>query len=386
MKIIKLTKPNTSTAINQAIKTLKQGGLVIYPTETCYGAGVDATNQKAVNKLLSYKTFRQGKPISIAVTDKTMASNYITPNTSAKNLYKKFLPGPLTVISKSKSKVANSIESDTKTIGIRIPDYPLVIDIIKSLKKPITATSANASYKKRPYSVKDILDNTSKKQQNLIDLIIDAGTLPKRPSSTVVDTTLDDPLVLRAGSVLDAQLGGRTLKDSRRTAASDPKIQTITTRSPQETINLAKTLILKHWSNLQKKPLVFLLIGELGAGKTQFSKGIGEFLKIKTPITSPTYTIQKEYQYTRHSIKGQFIHLDTWRMTDLKELDDLNLSNYLKPKHVIAIEWADRALQPILKLVKANKAKLVTIKLNIPGYEPGISPVNPSHRTIEFRT
>ncbi len=386
MKIIKLTKPNTSTAINQAIKTLKQGGLVIYPTETCYGAGVDATNQKAVNKLLSYKTFRQGKPISIAVTDKTMASNYITPNTSAKNLYKKFLPGPLTVISKSKSKVANSIESDTKTIGIRIPDYPLVIDIIKSLKKPITATSANASYKKRPYSVKDILDNTSKKQQNLIDLIIDAGTLPKRPSSTVVDTTLDDPLVLRAGSVLEAQLRGRTLKDSSPTAASDPKIQTITTRSPQETINLAKTLILKHWSNLQKKPLVFLLIGELGAGKTQFSKGIGEFLKIKTPITSPTYTIQKEYQYTRHSIKGQFIHLDTWRMTDLKELDDLNLSNYLKPKHVIAIEWADRALQPILKLVKANKAKLVTIKLNIPGYEPGISPVNPSHRTIEFRT
>ncbi len=374
MRVTKLSKTNHQTVISQAIKTLKTGGLVIYPTETCYGAGVDATNPKAVNKLLSYKTFRQGKPISIAVTDQSMASNYVTPNTSAKNLYKKFLPGPLTVISKSKGKVAPYIESSTKTVGIRIPDYPLIIRIIKNLDKPITATSANVSYKKRPYSVKDILENTSKKQQNLIDLIIDAGTLPKHPSSTVVDTTLDDPLILRTGKVKGSELQGSPVGSELR-RSSEPSVS-LTTKSPQQTSDLAKTLMLKNWNTLQKRPLIFLLIGDLGAGKTQFSKGIGEFLNIKQPITSPTYTIEKEYDYNRHQTKGLFLHLDTWRMQDIQELTDLNLPSRLKPQTVLVVEWASRTLTPLLKLAKQKKAKVIQLKIS-----PGSSP---SHRKISF--
>ncbi|MEA3355476.1 MAG: L-threonylcarbamoyladenylate synthase [Patescibacteria group bacterium] len=383
MKIIKVANNNHQSIINQAVKTLKADGLVIYPTETCYGAGVDATNQKAVNKLLAYKTFRQGKPISIAVTNQTMASKYITPNTSAINLYTNFLPGPLTVISKSLGKTAKYIESDTKTIGIRIPNYKLTTDIIKKLNKPITATSANASYKKHPYSIKDILNNTSKKQQSLIDLIIDAGTLPKRPPSTIVDTTLNDPLVLRTGSVLEAQLRIDSPEWNKVTLRSGNS--KILTTSPQQTINLAKTLMLKHWNHLQKKPLIFLLIGKLGAGKTQFTKGIGEFLKIKQHITSPTYTIQKEYQYNRHSIHGLFLHLDTWRMQNIEEFNQLNLKQHLKPKNVIAIEWADRALQPLLNLAKKTNAKLITINLKIPRSNPEISSELPSSfRQITF--
>jgi len=295
MKILKLTKTNQAQIINQAVKTLKAGGLIIYPTETCYGLGVDATNPQAVNQLLAYKSRRQGKPLSIAVTNQTMASNYVKLNTSAKNLYKKFLPGPLTIISKSKNKVAPGVESETQTLGIRIPDYPLILKIIKKLGKPITATSANVSYKPRPYSIKSVLNHTSKKQQALIDLIIDAGVLPKRPPSTVVDTTLDDPLVLRQGKLLPAT--GKTL----------------TTKSPQQTSDLAQTLMLKHWNDLQTQPLMLLLIGQLGSGKTQFAKGIGQFLNISQTIVSPTYTIEREYDYQRHKIKGKFLHLDTWR-------------------------------------------------------------------------
>ena len=358
---MKIIKSRSSSVIKTTVKTLKQGGLIIYPTETCYGAGVDATNPKAVDKLLVYKTFRQGKPISIAVSNPSMASNYVTPNTSAKNLYTKFLPGPLTVISKSKGKVAKPIESSTQTVGIRIPDYPLIIDIIKELGSPITATSANVSYKKRPYSIKDILDNTSKKQQNLIDLIIDAGTLPKRPSSTVVDTTLDDPLILRQGKL--------------KFTGSEP-VNLFTSKSPKTTSNLAKILMLKHWNDLQKQPLIFLLIGDLGAGKTQFSKGIGEFLNIKSPITSPTYTIEREYHYNRHQVKGLFLHLDTWRMQDIQELESLNLKPRLKPKTVMAVEWADRTQKPLLDLAKLTNATVISIQIS-----PGSSP---SHRQISF--
>jgi L-threonylcarbamoyladenylate synthase len=345
--------------LNQAVKILKAGGLVIYPTETCYGAGVDATNQKAVDKLLKYKARREGRPLSIAVTDKNMASKYVKLNTSAINLYDKFLPGPLTVVSAGRHKVAKGVESETGTLGIRIPDYPLAIEIVKKLGFPVTATSANVSYKPRPYSIPQLLKNTSKKQQGLIDFIIDAGILPKRPVSTIVDTTLDDPLVIRAGKIKFSPA------------------QTQITKSPQETKKLAQTLMLKYWKDLQTKPLVFLLVGDLGAGKTQFAKGIGEFLQIKQPITSPTFTIEKKYDYTRHHVTGKFLHLDTWRLQNIEELKILNLEKRLKPKNIICVEWAGRALEPLTKMAEKAQAKSIYLELqSVPG--------RPQHRLVKL--
>lgn len=334
------------TDIDRAVKVLKTGGLVIYPTETCYGAGVDATNQKAVDKLLKYKSRREGKPLSIAVTDQTMAAKYVKLNATAKNLYKQFLPGPLTIISAGRGRVANGVESETKTLGVRIPDHPVAKALVQVLGKPITATSANVSYKPKPYSIRQLLKQTSKKQQSLIDYFIDVGKLPQRPASTVVDTTLDDPLILRQGKLLPTK-----------------SAKTLTTNSPQATANLAKTLMLKHWNDLQKQPVMFLLIGNLGAGKTQFAKGIGEFLNIPGPITSPTYTIEIEYDFKRHEVSGKFLHLDTWRLQNIAELDQLQLSARLKPKTVVAVEWASRTLEPLLKLAKETKAKVITLKL-----------------------
>jgi L-threonylcarbamoyladenylate synthase len=346
MEIIYLKNQLKAQVISEACEVLGKSGLVIFPTETCYGAGVLATSQPAVDKLLAYKTRREGKPLSIAVSDQIMASKYVNINTSASNLYKNFLPGPLTVVSKGKHKVARGVESETGTLGIRIPDYPLILAITKKLNKPITATSANASYKSRPYSIPQLLKNLSQKQQSLIDLVIDAGTLPKRPTSTVVDTTLEDPLLIRSGT-LPFRNGN-----------------VVTTHSPTETINLAQTLMLKHWNDLQDKPVIFLLNGELGAGKTQFAKGIGEFLKIKGPITSPTYTIEIEYDYNRHGIKGKLLHLDTWRLQHLEEFKQLYLEKRLKPKTVVVVEWASRTLRPLLKIAKATKAATLIVEIN----------------------
>lgn len=195
MKIAKLGK----NVVDEAVGILKSGGLVIYPTETLYGVGVDATNQGAVKKLIEYKNRPFGKPFSIAVTGPEMAKHYVVINKTAEELYKNFLPGPLTIISKGLHKVAPGIESEDGTLGIRIPDYKMVNEIVEKLGVPVTATSANASYKKRPYKISDILDNLSEKQKGLIDLIIDAGELPRSEPSTVIDTTLDEPITLRQG-------------------------------------------------------------------------------------------------------------------------------------------------------------------------------------------
>lgn len=193
MKIVKKENLN----INEIIKTLKSGGLIVYPTETMYGIGADATNTKAIKKLSPYKKRPFGKPYSIAVSNQRMAKEYIYLNKTGKNLYKSFLPGPMTVVSWGKHKVAPGVESENGTLGIRIPNYPLVLEIVKKFGKPITATSANQSYQKRPYKISDILENISVRQKKLIDLIIDAGELPHNEPSTVVDTTLDDLTILR---------------------------------------------------------------------------------------------------------------------------------------------------------------------------------------------
>ena len=244
MTVANLNTTPKHKVIKQAVNVLKAGGLIIYPTETVYGLGVDATNQEAVNKLLQFKARREGKPLSIAVSDEVMAKKYVKLNEQAKNLYQQFLPGPVTVVSEGRQRVAQGVESEFGTLGMRIPDYPLVIEIVRALGKPITATSANASGKPRPYDVETIFKYTSKKQQTLIDLVLDAGKLPKNPPSTVIDTTLSTPVVMRGGEVNPSLTTGQDQRQDKN--LNQPSSLELITHSTIETQGLAGRLLLKH--------------------------------------------------------------------------------------------------------------------------------------------
>jgi len=316
MNIIGLNPKTVEAAAN----VLKNGGLVIFPTETLYGIGADATNPKAIIKLTEYKERPFGKPYSVAVTDQKMAEGYAVLNDAAKNLYKEFLPGPLTVISKGRHKLATGVESEDGTIGIRIPDYKLVRDIVGKVGKPITATSANASYKKRPYSITDILDNISDKQKGLIDLIIDAGILPHNEPSTVIDTTLDDPVALRLGKI--------KLTDKNE----------ILSKSEENTENLAKEIWQKYETHDGKRAIIFALQGEMGAGKTIFAKGLARAMGITELVTSPTFALENEYTTGRKKL----FHFDAWRLDKSSELITLGFNELIKNKNVVLVEWAER--------------------------------------------
>ncbi len=332
MDIINITSPQAQTI---ALQVLRAGGLVICPTETVYGALVDATNPAAVQKLLRYKHRPLGKPISIACCDQKMAAQYVNINQQADKIYHSLLPGPVTVISISANRVASGVASENNTLGIRIPAHPFLLDLVKKIGSPLTATSANSSGKKAPYSISDLLDHLSNQQKNQIDLILDGGTLPKNPPSIVIDTTTDSPTVLRPNSQVNFQ----------SSASSATSIHNFLSHSPTETGSFAQKIITSHFDTLQKQGLFIALDGPLGAGKTAFTQGLAKALNISTLITSPTYTYLKEYPFQISDFTGTLYHFDFWTLQDpailkLFEIDKLSL-----PGNLLIMEWYDNVKQ-----------------------------------------
>ncbi len=342
MQIISTSDPQS---IPLALAALGRGELVIYPTETCYGIAADSCSPLAVSRLLEYKGDRH-RQVAIAVADQAMAEKYVSLNAMATNLYAHFLPGPITVISDSKHNVDPRLESSTGTLGIRIPKYDFALELIRSFGRPITATSANTSGKKEPYSLADWQKYTTPDKQQMVSLFIDGGKLADRPTSTVVDTTLNDPQVLRQGEIIVPTLTA----------------EIFTSHSPEETQNFAAKLLSRYLNLTKKYPLIFALQGELGAGKTQSSKGLATALGIADTVASPTYTLLHEYPYATPKYSGTFYHLDTWRLPDATELEStLHLSTLLKPGNIMSMEWAGKAKE----LLKTYEKDLPIIVVDI---------------------
>ncbi|NLZ24668.1 threonylcarbamoyl-AMP synthase [Candidatus Dojkabacteria bacterium] len=345
MKRVRLTNSNASEVIQQARKILNEGGLIVYPTETSYGLGVDATNQNALLKLLTYKTFRGSKPVSIAVNDIQMAKKYVHLNEMAENIYKNYLPGPITVISKSLGILKPPVVSKQGTTGVRIPDNKFVLKLIKEFGRPITATSANVSYRSHPYSIDQLLKDLPQKSERLVDLYIDAGQLPKNMPSTILDTTLNTPTILREGKIMfeDAILQSTLLEEK-------------STNTPLETLQFGEFFTKEYLRDIQGG-VVVALSGELGAGKTQFSKGIGKGLGSKDIVTSPTYTIINEYRYGDNILA----HVDTWRIMDEDDFHRSGILQHLEKKEIVVIEWADKFYNEIENLCRERNIPMYKI-------------------------
>src|SRR3989338_8599741 len=193
-EIIKVTDKK---AVSRAVEALAAGGLIIYPTETVYGIGADATSDKAVKKVIAVKKRSPAKHIIVAVSDIKMARKYAVITKKVELLAKAFMPGPLTLILESKEPARNAVR---RKIRFRIPDNKFVLSVIRKFGKPITTTSANISGKQNIYKIKDII----KTFDGRVDLIIDAGDIPKRKPSTVFDTI--DMKVVRPGPISEKQI------------------------------------------------------------------------------------------------------------------------------------------------------------------------------------
>lgn len=196
MRILKVNSKNFNKIIKDTINYIKQGKVVICPTDTVYGLLADATNEKAVRKLLKIKKRRTQKPIPIFVKDLKMAKKLAYINKNQEKFLKKVWPGKVTVVLRRRKdcKLPKILFGNKKTIGLRIPKYKIINQLLLIINLPLTGTSANISGKPASTKIKEVMKQFEKQPPTKNgggqpDLIIDAGNLkPSRPS-TVIDLT-----------------------------------------------------------------------------------------------------------------------------------------------------------------------------------------------------
>lgn len=317
----------------KTIETLQSGGLVVFPTDTVYGLLCDASNNEAVEKLISFKERPAGKPISIFVSDLEMAKKYVQIDEETVRRLQTFLPGPYTLVLRTKHKLPQQLESENGTLAIRIPDNKRIIDLVKTFGKPLTATSANLAGRTPHYSLSSFHKQVSQGRVKLINLMVDGGELPHHKPSTVIDFTTSDLKVLR--------MGDGSVSDERHVVST----------SEDETKKIAKYMLEQAKIESPGKPIVFILKGDLGAGKTVFAKGLGEALGISN-IISPTFVVYYEYDIPNAIIpKSKFIHVDLYNVGDKEEFKHLGLENYLKDGTIMCIEWGEKVAEIISEIV-----------------------------------
>jgi L-threonylcarbamoyladenylate synthase len=189
---------STERAIAFAAEAIRDGGIIIYPTDTLYGLGADALSDEAVAKIYAIKGRDPHKPIHAIVDSLEMAERYAHLNGTARVLAKNFLPGPLTLILKKKTGIDTGIAKGIATFGIRIPDNAFCIALARAYGAPITTTSANMSGMQPERTVEKILAQMIGAD---IALVVDAGEIPMSAPSTVVDCSGERPLILREGAI-----------------------------------------------------------------------------------------------------------------------------------------------------------------------------------------
>ncbi len=192
MKILKTNQNEVDkNVIDEAVKVLADGGVILYPTDTVYGLGANIFNRKAVRKVYNIKKRSYLKPVSLLVSSKDAIPLVSKASLNQLNFIDKYLPGPYTFILKKSKIVPRHLTSGSTNVGVRVPKSEIACSLAKIF--PITTTSANLSNK-------DTLDTPEEILKQLgceVDLIIDVGPLKSGNPSTIIDLTGEEPVFVK---------------------------------------------------------------------------------------------------------------------------------------------------------------------------------------------
>ena len=197
--LVKIYEENpNSKEILKIVDVLRNGGVIVYPTDTVYGIGCDITNAKAVERVARIKQVSVEKSnFSFICSDLSHMSDYTRPiSNQTFKLIKRCLPGPFTFILEANNQVPKYFKGKKKTVGIRVPDNRIIQEIVQELGNPILSTSVHDEDEIIEYTTDPELIH--EKFRDVVDLVIDGG-YGGNTASTVIDCTTDTPVIVRQG-------------------------------------------------------------------------------------------------------------------------------------------------------------------------------------------
>jgi tRNA threonylcarbamoyl adenosine modification protein (Sua5/YciO/YrdC/YwlC family) len=193
--ILKINAENPQERLlRQALEELKKGGLIAYPTDTCYAIGCDLYNTKGIARIYQLKRRPLGKPFSFICADLKNISEYAIVGNYAYKTMKRLLPGPYTFILEASRLVPKILQTKRHTVGIRVPDHPIALGLVRILGHPIISTSASlpdSPVESDPFEIEE-------KFKPHLSLVIDGGIILPAPSS-IISLIEDVPEVIREG-------------------------------------------------------------------------------------------------------------------------------------------------------------------------------------------
>jgi L-threonylcarbamoyladenylate synthase len=198
--------------VEDAVRILRSGGLVCYPTDTVYGIGAAAGDDAAVRRLFTVKGRPPDKPLPLLLADRSQAARVADVTPLARALAARFWPGALTIVMRKAPSYRSLALAGGDTAALRVPNHDLVRAIVHALGQTLTGTSANRAGAPAPVSATEV----GLQIGDMVDLIVDGGPSPARLESTVVDITQDIAKVLREGPVSRAEIEevvGRVMTD-----------------------------------------------------------------------------------------------------------------------------------------------------------------------------
>lgn len=179
-------------------EVLDKGGVVIFPTDTVYGIGCNCFNEEAIDKLFEFKQRDYKKPINVLTSSKEQIEKIaIIQNETEDKIIKEYTPGALTIILKKKETVPDLLTSQLNTVGVRIPNNKIALQILKIVENPLATTSVNLSGEKAGIQLSDFVDQF----QGKVDIIIDGGISDIQLASTIVKVENNEIKILREGTV-----------------------------------------------------------------------------------------------------------------------------------------------------------------------------------------
>jgi len=214
---VPVVKP-TSENIERAAELLKRGELVAFPTETVYGLGAVAFNERAVAKIFELKRRPSFDPLIVHIADISMLEEVCYLNEKAEKLIEKFWPGPLTLVLPKKHRVPGIVTSGLSTVAVRMPAHRVALELIKCCGLPVAAPSANPFGSLSPTKAEHVFSYFGEEL-----FIIDGGECRVGVESTIVDLTQEEPVVLRPGGISLEELGKVLGRVQIKTTSSSPK-------------------------------------------------------------------------------------------------------------------------------------------------------------------